>query len=277
MHLFPSGPRARRDAACLVASCHGARHRPECSIGRRGREVPAGGDKRRGDTEMIRSTTGLRMLALAGTALFGLAGTASAQGFECPRKGGDLVFGLEARVATLDQHATNAAAPRNVTMNIFESLLTRDEGMNPMLELAESVSESADKLVFTFKLRQGARFHNGKLLTADDVVASFNRYKRLGIDRSILDQIAKWEAADASTFVVTLKEPRPIFMETFSAFTTPIVIIPKEHEDAGPQQLPIIGTGPFQLVEFVADSHVKVRRFDGYKADTRHKDVVGFG
>ncbi|MEY4678689.1 MAG: ABC transporter substrate-binding protein [Alphaproteobacteria bacterium] len=226
---------------------------------------------------MIRSTTGLRMLALAGTALFGMAGTAAAQGFECPRKGGDLVFGLEARVATLDQHATNAAAPRNVTMNIFESLLTRDEGMNPMLELAESVSESTDKLTYTFKLRQGARFHNGKLLTADDVVASFNRYKRLGIDRSILDQIAKWEAADASTFVVTLKEPRPIFMETFSAFTTPIVIIPKEHEDAGPQQLPIIGTGPFQLVEFVADSHVKLKRFDGYKADTRHKDVVGFG
>ena len=226
---------------------------------------------------MIRSMTGLRMLALAGTALFGLAGTASAQGFECPRKGGDLVFGLEARVATLDQHATNAAAPRNVTMNIFESLLTRDEGMNPMLELAESVSESADKLTYSFKLRQGARFHNGKALTADDVVASFNRYKRLGIDRSILDQVAKWEAADASTFVVTLKEPRPIFMETFSAFTTPIVIIPKEHEDAGPQQLPIIGTGPFQLVEFVADSHVKIKRFDGYKADTRHKDVVGFG
>ena len=59
---------------------------------------------------MIRSMTGLRMLALAGTALFGLAGTASAQGFECPRKGGDLVFGLEARVATLDQHATNTPA-----------------------------------------------------------------------------------------------------------------------------------------------------------------------
>lgn len=219
----------------------------------------------------------LRVTALAAAALAATAGAASAQGFQCPRKGGDFVFALEAKVATLDQHATNAAAPRNITMNIFESLLTRDEGMNPMLELAESMSESADKLTYTFKIRQGAKFHNGADLTAADVLASFERYKRIGIDRSILDVIEKWEAPDASTFVVTLKQARPTFMETFSAFTTPIVIIPKEHKDAPPNQLPIIGSGPFQLVEFVGDSHVKIKRFDGYKADARHKEVLGFG
>jgi peptide/nickel transport system substrate-binding protein len=219
----------------------------------------------------------LNTTALAAAMSAAIVGPALAQGFECPRKGGDLVFGLEARVATLDQHFTNAAAPRNVTMNIFESLLTRDENMNPMLELAESVSESADKLVYTFKIRQGAKFHNGKTLTAGDVVGSFNRYRRLGIDRSILEVIEKWEAPDDATFVVTLKRQLPTFMEVFSAFTTPIVIIPREHENAEGNQLPIIGTGPFQLVEFVGDSHVKLKRFDGYKADTRHKDVLGFG
>ncbi len=221
--------------------------------------------------------TGWRGLALGSTALLCLADTAAAQGFECPRKGGDLVFALEARVATLDQHATNAAAPRNVTMNIFESLLTRDENMNPMLELAESVQESADKLTYTFKIRPGAKFHNGNALTSEDILASFERYKRVGIDRSILDIVAKWEAPDPATFVVAIKEARPTFMETFSAFTTPIVIIPKENKDAAPNQLPINGSGPFQLVEFVGDSHVKIKRFDGYKADTRHKDVLGFG
>jgi len=226
---------------------------------------------------MTMLTTGWRGLALGSPALLCLADIATAQGFECPRKGGDLVFALEARVATLDQHATKPAAPRNVTMNIFESLLTRDESMNPMLELAESVHESADKLTYTFKVRPGARFHNGNALTSEDILASFERYKRVGIDRSILDIVAKWEAPDPATFVVTIKEARPTFMETFSAFTTPIVIIPKENKDAAPNQLPIIGSGPFQLVEFVGDSHVKIKRFDGYKADTRHKDVLGFG
>ena len=115
----------------------------------------------------------LRTSALAAATLAAFTGAASAQGFECPRKGGDFVFALEAKVATLDQHATNAAAPRNVTMNIFESLLTRDEGMNPMLELAESVSESPDKLTYSFKIRQGAKFHNGADLTSADVLASF--------------------------------------------------------------------------------------------------------
>jgi len=42
-------------------------------------------------------------------------------------------------------------------------------------------------------------------------------------------------------------------------------------------QLPPIGTGPFQFVEFVADSHAKLKRFDGYVSDKRHNDVVGFG
>ncbi|MBL8701111.1 MAG: ABC transporter substrate-binding protein [Alphaproteobacteria bacterium] len=226
---------------------------------------------------MITISNSLRTTALAAATLAAFTATASAQGFECPRKGGDFVFALEAKVATLDQHATNAAAPRNVTMNIFESLLTRDEGMNPMLELAESVSESPDKLTYSFKIRQGAKFHNGADLTSADVLASFERYKRVGIDRSIFDVIEKWEAPDPATFTVTLKQARPTFMETFSAFTTPIVIIPKEHKDAAPNQLPIIGSGPFQLVEFVGDSHIKIKRFDGYKADTRHKDVMGFG
>ncbi len=226
---------------------------------------------------MARTITTARLLALAGTALAASLSSALAQGFTCPRTGGDLIFALEARVPSLDQHTGNSTATRNVAMNIFETLVTRDEKMNPVLELAESMNVSQDGKTYTFKLRSGVTFHNGKPMTSADVVASFNRYKRVGVDRSILDPVEGWTAPDASTFVLTLKEPRPLFIEALSAFTVPVVIIPAENEGAAPQQLPAVGTGPFMLDEFRADSHVKLKRFEGYRPDTRYTEMMGFG
>ncbi|MBI1773783.1 MAG: ABC transporter substrate-binding protein [Proteobacteria bacterium] len=162
-------------------------------------------------------------------------------------------------------------------MQIFDGLMTRDENMNPMPQLAETIEQSQDGKTYVFKLKAGVKFHNGKPLSTADVVASYNRYKELGIERGILDVVDKWEAKDASTFVITLKAPQPTFLENLSSFGAPIVIVPAENTKAPAMQLEPIGTGPFQFVEFVADSHVKVKRFDGYIADTRYKDLDGFG
>ncbi len=223
----------------------------------------------------------IKSVALASMAVVAcvVSATAQAQGqpFRCPRTGGDLIFALESKVPGLDQHTSNAGATRNVALNVYESLVTRDESMNPILELAESMVLSPDGKTYTFKLRQGIQFHNGKTMTSADVMASFERYKRVGVDRSILDPIEKWATPDANTFVITLKEARPLFIEALSSFTVPIVIIPAENAQAAAQQLPVVGTGPFRLEEFRADSFVKLRRFDGYKSDTRHTQLMGYG
>jgi peptide/nickel transport system substrate-binding protein len=219
----------------------------------------------------------VRAALLAGASLLFLADPSSAQQqFQCARRGGDMIFGLEARIPMLDQHVTPAGATRNVTMNIFDTLVTRDENMNPLLNLAESVTPSENDQVFTFRIRQGITFHNGKTLTSADVLASFQRYQRVGFDRSILEVVDRMETPDPNTFVIRLKEPRPTFLEAVSSFTVPIVIVPSEAAQAPAQQLPMIGTGPFQFVEFVADSHARIRRFDGYRPDTRHQRMRGF-
>ena len=219
----------------------------------------------------------LSLAALAGVSLLALAPAASAQQqFQCPRRGGDLIFALEARIPMLDQHVTGAAATRNVTMNIFDTLVTRDENMNPLLNLAESVEATANNTVFTFKLRQGITFHNGKVLTSADVLASFQRFQRVGFDRSILEPVERMETPDPQTFVITLREPRPTFLEALSSFTVPIVIVPSESASAAPQQLPMIGTGPFQFVDQVADQQVRIRRYDNYRPDTRYQAMRGF-
>src|ERR1044072_8969805 len=104
-------------------------------------------------------------------------GLASAAPFKCPNVGGEFVFGQEANVNSLDQPASNTISTRNIAMNIFETLMTRDENNNPITDLAESYVESPDRLTYTFKIRDGVKLHNGKPMTSAGVLASFDRYR----------------------------------------------------------------------------------------------------
>lgn len=207
-----------------------------------------------------------------------LASTADAKPFACPRAGGDFVFGQEANFNTLDQMSSATISTRNIAMNIYETLMTRDENNNPILELAEQMTEAPDHLTFTFKLRQGIAFHNGKKMTSADVVASFDRYVKIGNQRSILNNVAGWDAPDPATFVIRMKVAQPTFIESLSSFSVPIVVIPAENRDIPAQQMTSpIGTGPFQLVEAVPGSHVKLKRYDGYQPNTAYEEKTGFG
>ena len=210
-------------------------------------------------------------LALIGAAAFA-ATPAHAQ-----KKGGTAVIGQEAGPPTLDMHTTTNIAARNVVMQIYEQLITRDENNAPMLELAESLVEAPDGLSYTFKVRKGIKFHNGKPLTSADVLASFERYRRVGVLRNDLTPIAEMSAPDADTFRIVMKNKVPIFLEQISSFANPIVIYPADQKDREANKADPVGTGPYQHVEWRPDSHVKLKRYDGYTPDTRHKGTSGFG
>lgn len=214
-------------------------------------------------------------VALAGSTLIGSGALAAP--FACPHVGGQFVFGQEANINSLDQMTSSTISTRNIAMNMFESLMTRDENFSPILELADKMDESADHLTYTFKLRQGVHFHNGKEMTAADVVASFNRYAKVGLQRSTLDNVDRWDAADKYTFVIHMKKPQPTFLEALSSFSVPIVIIPAENENDPPQQLKSVGTGPWELVQAVPGSFVKLKRFPGYSPNTNFTQRTGFG
>src|SRR5277367_6977950 len=88
------------------------------------------------------------------TAALLAAGSAmAAEPFKCPHVGGDFVFGQEANVNSLDQMTSSAISTRNIAMNVFETLMTRDETNHPILDLAASMDEAPDHLTYTFKLR----------------------------------------------------------------------------------------------------------------------------
>lgn len=215
---------------------------------------------------------------LSSILMFALIAPAGAKPFVCPHVGGDLVFGQEANTDTLDQMSSSTISTRNIAMNIYESLMTRDENNHPILELASTMTETPDRLTYTFKLRPGVVFHNNKKMTSADVAASFDRYAKIGGERAILDNVKGWDAPDPETFVIRMKVAQPTFIEALSSFSTPIVIIPAESRDVPARQLTApIGTGPFQLIEFVPGDHVKLKRHDGYQPNTAFEDRTGLG
>ena len=84
---------------------------------------------------MLRHAILTAFSALAG--LTAAATPVSAETFKCPHVGGDFIFGQEANINSLDQMTSATISTRNIAMNMFESLMTRDENFNPILELAE--------------------------------------------------------------------------------------------------------------------------------------------
>jgi peptide/nickel transport system substrate-binding protein len=209
--------------------------------------------------------------------LAALGSAATAAPFKCPQVGGEFVFGQEANVNSLDQMTSSTISTRNTAMNIFETLMTRDENNKPILDLASAMEEAADHLTYTFKLRQGVKFHNGKAMTSADVAASFDRYQRVGLIKTILANVDHWDTPDPMTFVIHMKQAQPTFIDQLSSFSVPIVIIPAEDKDDPPQQLKTIGTGPWELVQFVPGSFVKLKRYEGYQPNTAFEERTGFG
>ena len=120
----------------------------------------------------------LRTLALVGAAT-GLAmiSSALAQKEMTPKKGGILAFGVKAEPPTYDLQGSTSYGTLHHTEQHYSLLLNFDLDNWPALkgDIAESWEESDDHMKFTFKLREGIKFHDGTPLTSEDVKASYRR------------------------------------------------------------------------------------------------------
>ncbi|MGH9274921.1 MAG: ABC transporter substrate-binding protein, partial [Acidimicrobiales bacterium] len=93
-----------------------------------------------------------------------------------PVKGGELVFGTESDVATLDVGAAAQPSDKVITLGVFDPLTTWEDG-ELVPYLAESYEASEDLSTLNMTLRSGVTFHDGTPLNADAVVQHFNRMK----------------------------------------------------------------------------------------------------
>ena len=82
--------------------------------------------------------------------------------------------------------------------------------------------------------------------------------------------------ADPYTFVIKLNKPNALLVEILKTPTYPFSIIPAEQKDKPGARLDIIGTGPYQIAEWVKDDHLTLRRNEGYVADESAKGPDGY-
>jgi len=154
----------------------------------------------------------VRKALLAMAAILLVAGGA-ALAADTPRKGGVIRVGNLGEPPALDAHWTTASITETLTNHIYEGLYSLDSANKPIPMLAESVAISKDGLVYTFKLRQGVKFHNGKEMTSEDVVASLARWGKQSVyGKALFAQVADWKALDKYTVEMKLKEKSAIVL-----------------------------------------------------------------
>src|SRR5262249_13349716 len=135
-----------------------------------------------------------------------------------------------------------------------------DVGNNPGFEMAaaraESWTSSPDKTEWTFKLRQGVKWQNlppvnGRELVADDVVFSYNLYKKSPLYAALWVDVDRIEAPDKYTVKIGLKEAVAYFPRVPLTYNY-MMILPKEVADKdGDFKKTAIGTGAFSMKEWV--------------------------
>lgn len=188
---------------------------------------------------------------------------------ETPVSGGTLNLIVQPEPPSLMIGITTNGPALLVGGNIYESLLRYDEHLKPMPSLADSWEISKDGMVYTFHLRHGVKWHDGKPMTSADVMFTVQDFlmKMQPRHRNLMSHVAKVEAPDDYTVVFTLKEPFEAFIRGFSFYTMPIV--PK-HIYAGtdfrnnPANDTPIGTGPFKFGEWKRGSYIKLVKNPDY-------------
>ena len=185
-----------------------------------------------------------------------------------PKFGGVLKVAITANPAYIDPPCAQSGSMREVVHQVFEELVSVDQNFKIVPMLAKDFQVSPDGKIYTFKLRNGVKFHNGKEMTSKDVIASIERAQKVSYDTSGIDQIESMTATDNYTVVITLKKMSSIFLLRLATERLPIAIMPKEViEGVAARELKdeqLIGTGPFMLKEWVRDRYIKLDRFKDY-------------
>ncbi len=135
--------------------------------------------------------------------------------------------------------------------------------------VAESWSASADSTLWTFKIRKGITFHNGKKLTADDVVTTFdrladpaNKSNALSVFKGLLDK-GNTKKVDDYTVTFQLNTPVGAFPYLVSSDNYNAIILPKDYVD-GTWEKTFIGSGPWIMEKYVVDQGVTFKRNPTY-------------
>jgi peptide/nickel transport system substrate-binding protein len=211
--------------------------------------------------------------------------------------GGDLIFGTTDTVVTLDPAKAYDYASSNILFNVGETLVGFPPGqVEPEPLLAEEIEVSDDGLEYTFTIREGVTFHNGKELDSEDVAFSLNRVIDMAHPAgawSLLAGIESIDTPDERTAVVTLGQPNSTFLPRLAYtvatilpsdghYPAPEAAIEADEEDAEEAEAAAdefvqedpVGTGPYTVAEFREGESITLEANPDYWGDAPANDRV---
>ncbi|GAC1384738.1 MAG: ABC transporter substrate-binding protein [Herpetosiphon sp.] len=195
----------------------------------------------------------------------GAATAASAAGSTTGGGNNEIVISLQDDPPKLDPAQSSAFVDRQVLNNLCDKLLdlSPDGKIVPML--ATEYTTSDDKLTYTFKLRQGVKFHDGTDFNADAVKFNMARYmSEKSPRRNELTSISTIDVVDPQTVKMTLKQSFAPFLSVLTD-RSGMMVSPKAAQDMGDDFLakPVC-SGPFKFQERVKGDHITLVKNDNY-------------
>lgn len=179
---------------------------------------------------------------------------------------GVLVAAVPEDFDAIDPHTGSGETPATWLSLMYETLVGVDKNAELVPGLAESWTISDDGLTYTFTIRSGVTFHNGRELTSEDVKFNLERIinpDTAAVSQAVLSIITSIEAPDPSTLVLTLAEPSGPLLNDL-AQQGRVGIVAPEAFDASGQLTEQIGTGPFKFESYSAADRMVLTANESY-------------
>ena len=178
-----------------------------------------------------------------------------------------LTLAINADILTTDPQALNNGTTTSVLYNVFSNLVKYDDAGEIVMDLAESYELLEDQVTWEFKIREDAVFHDGTPVTAEDVAWSLTRVMtdESSADYMNFSPLAEAVAVDDYTVHVVSDDPYPIMLQLLCKGGA--AVLPKAYFEENGEEAWLanpIGSGPYQLTEYVKDDHVTLVPFADY-------------
>src|SRR3954467_8420389 len=132
---------------------------------------------------------------------------------------------------------------------VYDTLFGNDADQKPQMQMVDKYEVSADRLNYSFTLRDGLMFHDGSPVTTKDVIASLKRWgAKDGVGQRLMGYVSEMKAVDDKTFTMALKEPYGMVLESLGKTGSSIAAIMREKDaQTDPQQQvkESVGSGPY--------------------------------
>lgn len=176
-----------------------------------------------------------------------------------------IMFRLNSEPVTLDpQNCNDIGVSQNPHYQLFDSLTRLETDGTLSMALAESITTSENGTVLSIKIRDGVKFHNGAVMTTDDVEYSLNRAIASKFNTVMTSSFSKAVKVDDSIVELHLKYPYAPADKCLATAQT--CVVPKAVVEANPDGFARnpVGTGAFKFVSWAPGDKIMMERFDDY-------------